>query len=307
MIPALAVPLVVVALASSAFEVTGDSTCPTPAEVARRMDELLPAPTDVNATGAARVVVTRNGNALRLILLGSNANELATRELEATGSCEDLAAAAAVVVGAWRADLNPHLSPTMRLPAGALPPPPSPPILRATAEPAPRATTFAVGLGLVASETGGDFAPGAMLLGTLGLTRQVGLDASLSATRSRAAAVGTLPDVVSWSRATLALGPTLGLRRGRFLGSVHVQALAGLLRVSGVRVPNAAADTKAELGGAAGGRLELAGGRSAIWLGLDVLVWPGDQRLVIQNFNGEGHLPWLEVVATLGVAVGRFP
>src|SRR5450432_1014800 len=180
MIPAFAVPLVVVTLASGAFEVTGDSTCPTPAEVARRMDELLPSPTAANATGAARVVVTRNGTALRLTLLGANANELATRELQASGSCEDLAAAAAVVVGAWWADLNPHLTPTMRLPAGALPAPSSPlhdvPLLRATAEPPSRERAFAVGLGLVGSETGGDLVPGAMLLATLGLTRQVGLD-----------------------------------------------------------------------------------------------------------------------------------
>jgi hypothetical protein len=307
MIAGLAAPLVFAVIATGSLDVTGDATCPAPAEVARRVDELLPSPASANATDAAKVVVTRNGRVLRLVLLGAKSNELATRELAAEGSCEDLAAAAAVVVGAWRADLNPNLTPAMRLPAGARPEPPSLEISPATSEPPARDRPFAVGLGLVASDTGGDVAPGGMLLGTLGLTSHFGLDASILATTSRSAAVGTLPDAASWSRVTLAFGPEVGLGRARVTGAFHVEALAALLRVRGVGAPNASADTSAEIGGAAGGRLEIATGTSAVWVGLDVLAWPGDQRLIIKNLDSQGHLQRLEVVAAAGIAIGRFP
>ena len=301
----IAAPLVLILIASGSLDVAGDATCPKPAEVARRVDELIPTPAGANAPDAARVIVTRNGAVLRLVLLGANANELATRELAAEGSCEDLAAAAAVVVGAWRADLNPNLTPAVRWPAGARPEPPSLAIVR-VAEPPPRDRPFAVGLGLVASDVGGGLATGGMLLGTVGLTSYFGLDASLSATTSRSVAVGTMPDAASWSRVALGLGPTVGIGRGRVAGALHVEGLAALLRVRGVDVPNATGDTSAEIGAAAGGRLEIAAGTSAIWIGVDVLVWPGDQRLIIKNQEGQGSLQRLEVVAALGIAIGRF-
>jgi hypothetical protein len=118
---ALAASLVWAALAPGGLDVTGDSTCPEPADVARRLAELAPAdaPTAPD-TGAGRVVLTHNGQALRLVLIGPNANELATRELAAEGTCDDLATAAAVVVAAWRADLDTGLLPGVKLPA---PPP----------------------------------------------------------------------------------------------------------------------------------------------------------------------------------------
>jgi hypothetical protein len=305
--------VIVLALAPGGVEVVGDATCPTPAEVSARLGALTAAPDNcerLEAPVAAKVIVSDSDHSMRLELIGPNASSLATRELTAEGSCSDLAAAAAVVVAAWLADLNPDLTPSVKLPASA-PPSVPPPVIAVTPSPPPAANPrpFAVGLGLIASETGGAVAPGGMLEGALGLNAHgLGLDASLSGTTSRSAAVGTLPGAASWTRATLAMGPALRFGHAAVRGDVHLQALAALLHVRGVGVPNAASDTTAQLGVGAGVRLDVVTGTSAVWLGLDALGWPGDQRLLIENVaNADAELPRLELVASVGISLGRFP
>jgi hypothetical protein len=257
-------------------------------------------------------VVTRGASAVQLGLRGSGEEDIATRALPAQGSCADLAAAAAVVVAAWRADLDPELTPAVHLPALASPLP----VAAVSASPRPATPTvaaprrtFAVGLGLLASDTGGSFAPGAMLTGWLQLGRRLALDASIFGSTSRSADVGALPGVASWTRAALAVGPALTTRQGRFRSALHAQALAGLLHVRGVEVgiADVGSDTTALLGAGAGGRLEVMSGTSAFWVGLDVCVWPGDQRLVVQNVSEQGHLSRVDVLASAGLAFGNFP
>jgi hypothetical protein len=296
------------------LEVTGDSTCPTPAEVADRLAELLPPAAERRGVPAGtHVVVTHAESAAQLMLRGSRGEDLATRALPAEGSCADLASAAAVIVAAWRADLDPELAPAVHLPAPAAPPPvlavsaSPPPVALTKVPPSPRA--FAVGLGLLMSETGGSFAPGATLAGWMGLGDRFALDASVFGATSRSADVGALPGVASWTRVALAVGPALAARRGRLRGSVHVQALAGLLHVKGVglNLADAGADTTLQVGAAAGARQEIVSGTSAFWVGLDVCLWPGDQRLVVQNVSEQGHLSRVDVLVSAGLALGNFP
>jgi hypothetical protein len=306
--------------APAGLEVTGEASCPAPAEVSRRLGELLPVTGDAlqnhapsmpgDATAAARVVLTRSQAGLRLVLLGPNANELATRELAAQGSCDDLAAAAAVVIAAWRADLDPDLTPTVALPSRPEPPVPVPPsIVRQPPPPLPaRSRSFELGLGIMGSETGGDVAPGAVLTGALELGEgRFGLDAGLSATTARSASVGPFANAASWTRATLALGPSAELRRDNLRLDLRAQALAALLHVRGVGLPTPGSDTVAELGVSAGAKLELVTGTSAVWLAFDVRDWPGNQRLIITNGPEPAQLPRVELVASLGLGLGRFP
>jgi hypothetical protein len=303
---------VAVALAPGGIAIVGDATCPAPAEVAAQVAALGPAPGAATPSGdaaAPKVIVARTERTLRLELVGPNSNALATRELPAEGSCGDLAAAAAIVVAAWRADLDPDLTPQVTLPARPVPAPATPPTVIERAAPAPRAPTpFAIGLGLIASETGGNFAPGAMLVGALGLGwRGLALDASVSGTTSRSADVGALSGAASWTRAALAIGPALQFGDTRVRGDVHLQALAALLHVRGVGIPNAASDTTTEVGLSAGARGELVSGTTGVWLGLDAFGWPGDQRLTIANTKDVSQLPRLELVGSIGISLDRFP
>jgi hypothetical protein len=293
-------------LALGGIDVVGDATCPAPDEVAAQVAALGPAPAGDAPT--AKVIVARTARALRLELVGPNSNELATRELPAEGTCADLAAAAAIVVAAWRADLDPNLAPQVTLPASPSPAMPPVAIARAATPPARAPRPFAIGLGLLASDAGDALAPGAMLVGTVGLGwRGLALDASVSGTTSRSVDVGALSGAASWTRATLAIGPALQFGDARVRGDVHVQALAALLHVRGVDVPNAAADTTTEVGASAGGRVELVSGTTGVWLGLDAFGWPGDQRLSIANTNDSSQLPRLELVGSVGISLDRFP
>ncbi len=296
-----------VALALRGIDVVGDATCPAPAEVAAQVAALGPAPDGDAPT--AKVIVARTERTLRLELVGPNSNDLATRELPAEGSCEDLATAAAIVVASWRANLDPDLAPSVRLPANAPSPAIATPPAVIRAAPAPRASTpFAIGLGLVASETGGALAPGAVLVGALGLgPRGLALDASVSGTTSRTADVGALSGAASWTRATLALGPALQFGDARVRGDVHLQALGALLHVRGVGVPNATSDTTVELGVGAGARVDLVGTTSTVWVGFDAREWPGDQRLTVANTKDASQLPRLELVGSVGISLDRFP
>jgi hypothetical protein len=303
------------AAAPAPIEIAGDATCPTPAAIAAALANLLvPAssePPPDTQPPVTTVTVTRTESALRLALVDPHAHELAVRELPPGGSCADLAAAAAVVVAAWRADLDPAVEPSIAMPVTAPPPPPNAPTVvttRAAPPPAPRPRAWAFGLGLLASETGGVTAPGAILTGALGLgAGGLALDGSVSGTTFRAADVGTLSGAASWTRVTMAIGPALRFGRGSVRGDVHLQGLGALLHVRGVGVPNAAADTTPELGGGAGARVEIMSGTSVVWLGLDALAWPGDQRLLIANSGDQGRLPRLELVASVGMGLGRFP
>ena len=86
-----------------------------------------------------------------------------------------------------------------------------------------------------------------------------------------------------------------------------MQGLLGLLHVRGVGLANAGSDTTPQVGAGAGGKLELVTGTSALWLGVDVLGWPGAQRLIITGVPDEGRLARVELVASLGISLGRFP
>jgi hypothetical protein len=133
------------------------------------------------------------------------------------------------------------------------------------------------------------------------------LDASVDGTISRNEDVAEFSGAASWTRVTFAAGPAWQPRRGALRGDVHLEGLVGVLHVRGVDLPSAASDTTLQLGGTAGGRIALATGTSTFWLGADVRGWPGTQRLLITNDPTEGRLARLELVASLGLALGLFP
>jgi hypothetical protein len=292
------------ALASSAgVELDGDSDCPTVAEIAQRLHEVAPATTG-EAPIATVVHVSRVDGAVRLELAGAEGQVLATRDLPATEACDDLAAAAAVVIATWQSDLNPRTSPGVDLPATLPETPAPPPVITARPAPAPPRPMF-LGVGLLASTAGGQVTPGASLRASVDLgPAWLGLGGALGATTSRTADVTNHPDVARWTRGWLGLGPELHAGRENRLEG-HVQGLLGLLRVEGVDLPDAKADTTLELG--VGGGVSVAHwvGNAAVWLGVDVLAWPGRQSLSIVGTPDQGSLPRFDLQLAAGMALGR--
>jgi hypothetical protein len=322
-------------LLHAGVRVTGDGGCPAPVEVERRLAALGVGPAGEGEAPHQARLSTVAGRA-RVELLREDGTPIAARDLPADGSCEDLAGALAVVVATWEAELDPRTGAGVELPPPApddaaarpppvepappvdlppppaIPPPPAPaPVLArpAPAVAAPHAPLrFALALGLAASLAGADLAPGARLDGSFARGNDVlGLGLSLAGTASHTASVGALSGVARWSRLALGLGPELRLGGHAAVFDAHAQALVGVLSVQGVGLPTTSSDASAQLGAGAGGRVVFPWGNAASFVGLDFLVWPGRDALVIEGVADQGRLPRLEVQLSAGLSLGRFP
>jgi hypothetical protein len=266
-------------LAYAPLEVVGSGDCPAPAEVSRRLTEM--SPPDRGAAAEPRVPhrarIERTGDNLVVELLLPNDQAIARRDLAADGSCDDLAAAVAVVVAAWEAELDPHLTARVNLPAPAAEPVASARVVDDSAPPA-RPPSFQIGLAVLGSVVGGQLAPGAGLTGRIAPPGwHLGLALELSGTTARSEAVGARADAASWTRFALGAGPEAQLTLRTATLDLRAQALAALLHVEGVGLSTTASDSSAELGTGVGARLGWPWGNAAPWIGVDTLFWPGHQ------------------------------
>jgi hypothetical protein len=291
----------------SSIEVSGDEVCPRPADVQRQLRALLPPAGDPASPGTvehhARVV--RAGEKTHLELAGADGAPIAERELDRSGSCDELAAAAAVVLATWEGDLDPRITDRVNLPPV---PRPAAPVIMARPSPPGAPLRFSLGVGLLASVSGGQLAPGAKITGSLAPAQgRLGVDLALSAVTTRSEAVGSLPGAASWRRAALAAGPRYRFGDATTTADLHVDGLAGLLLVEGVGLPEKASDTSLQLGVGAGIRATRAWGNAAPWIGVDLLVWPGHDRLEVGGQPVTGQLPRLEAQFAAGLSLGRFP
>jgi hypothetical protein len=298
---------VAVWLALSAVEIVGDGACPDPAEVGRRLVQITVA-ADQSGGIAARARLSRGGDLLHVELLNSAGERIGARDLDAGESCEDLASAVAIVVAAWEAELKPSVTSHVNLPRA-----PSPAIPSATAavtmqSSAASGPSFDLGLGLIASMTGGQLAPGARIGGWLAPRGgHLGVGVALSAATSRSEPVGAEAGAARWIRGALGVGPDVRADVGKTVLGAHAQVLAALLHVEGVGLPTTASDSSAQLGAGVGVQIGRPWGSATPWIGADVLYWPGHDRLEISGLAAAGELPHLEIQLALGLSLGRFP
>jgi hypothetical protein len=87
----------------------------------------------------------------------------------------------------------------------------------------------------------------------------------------------------------------------------HVGGVIALLHVEGAGLPSTASDTSAQFGIGTGLRGMWAWNNAAGWIGLDLLAYPGHDRLEIGDLGDGGQLPHLEVQVASGLSLGRFP
>jgi hypothetical protein len=309
--------------------VSGACACPAPANVEAQLaalagggaSQLSPDPT---ATERHHAELTCPGDgSVDVVLRRANGERIADRELAAQGSCGDLASAIAVIIGAWEADLDPRVDASIALPAppvAAPAPPPQPPAvladreeprtpIQASVPPAPpRGLRFSVGVGLLASLTGGRVTPGATVEGdVLPAGGHLGVAGAVTATTARDSSVGTLSDAAQWSRVTLGLGPDARFTLAATRIDLQAQAIAAVLTIGGHGVPSPSSGSSPQFGGAAAVRTAWAWGTSAVWVGTQVLIFPGDDRLVVKGLPDQGHLPHIELQLASGLSLGRFP
>jgi hypothetical protein len=291
--------LKLVMLLASPLEIGGDCDCPSPEAIASRVAALAPAVD--SARPPTFVEVSRAGGNVRLELRGGDGKVLASRVIEGAAGCEDLAAAAAVVIATWQNDLDPKAALGVDLPPTAPPEPPTPTLVASAPPLRPRPAM--VGVGILASAADAHLAPGATVRASVDFER-FGLGATLGATPPRTIDVGALPNAATWTRGWLGAGPELHSGAATRVEG-HLHGLAGLLRVAGAEVPEPASDTKLDLGVGVGLGVSRWVGNAAVWFGVDLLAWPGRQQLIIQGLQDRGRLPTFDLQLAAGLALGR--
>jgi len=304
MVAALALGLTFVAV-----DVVGEGTCPAPADVGRALANLVPAPAGpAGEHHSARLSRTERG--IHLALHGARGESLAERDLASDGGCDGVAAAIAVIIATWEADLDPRLSARVKLPPP--PPRPMPATVAIAASVAPPAASpppsFDLGLGLLASLSGGQLAPGARIDGRVAPAgRRLGLGVGVAGVTARSAPVGDRAEAARWSRIAFGAGPDLRFALGRTNVDLRAQALAALLQVSGVGLTTNTSGSTAQLGAGVGVHVGRPWGTATPWIGLDLQYWPGPDRLEISGVADRGQLPRLELQLAVGLSLGRFP
>jgi hypothetical protein len=309
--------------------VSGACACPAPASVQAQLVALAGGGASQLSPETAAIeqhraeLTCRGDGTVDVVLRRSNGERIADRELAVQASCGDLASAIAVIIGAWEADLDPRVAASTALPAPPVattaPAPPPPASLADGEEPGtstraivpaapPSTLRFSVGVGLLAALTGGQVTPGATVQGDVRPSGgHLGASGTVTATTSRDSSVGTLSDVAQWSRVTLGVGPDARFNLAATRIDLQAQAVAAVLTIGGRGISSPSSASSLQLGGAAALRTAWAWGTSAVWVGTQVLVFPGDDRLVVTGLAMEGHLPHIEVQLASGLSLGRFP
>lgn len=282
-------------------DIDGDSTCPTPAEVAPRLAGLLRPDAAAGPPDLARL--SDRAGALFIQLQRPDGSPIGERALERGYPCADLAAAAAVILATWESDVHPTFRPTLAAPAAELRQP-----APVTAPEAPTAMAFDVGgaiAGSLAPAAGsGGGAWGALLVGTLSGDRLGGRLAVQAVTeRTLDLQAGT----VHWRRMMLALGPQLRFKRpgrGPFV-DLHVEAAGAWVSASGSGFATNHSDSSADLGLGAGVRLVLGGRSLAPWVDLSACGWLRHQ--LASTNDASVTLPRIEGTLALGLSFCACP
>lgn len=317
---------VVLTLLLASLEVTGPSTCPTPAQVTARLERLDPAAIGAAPTLRAVLSAAEDG-AIRIQVESADREAIAERILTGSGSCEELAAATAALLWSWGKELEaaseplplngdeaasptrtpsltepptqtgpgrPDQTVTTPPPATAGPaedlPPPATQTARLRRSEAPESLVdFDLAAGLSLSWDGGPLSVGGVLTGAGTLAHsQVGASLTLAALGARRAE-GT---ETTWERFAIHLGPHYRVRFDALWLDFHVQPTAALLTViSAAPLPST---VSFDPGLSAGVRLV---SRVGVWADVRGVGW-----LLERRFADGTALPRLEALFSAGLA-----
>jgi hypothetical protein len=304
-------PLVTLIMAV-AVEVVGPSTCPEPADVTTALAQ-LPAPGSEDASGEGPPLVaeirrpTGTGAGLSITLRTQAGAILAERVITESGSCVDLAGAAAVVIAAWQRGLRPDLGPELpRSAPGAIAAKPAHPTT-VTAAPAQSAWPMELGVAALAAAVAGDVAPGLQVDATIG-SFGWGLGPRLvgSIESPHGATLGPVPGKTLWSRSTLGVGVRKRSVVGAFMVDAQVHVKAAFVRVRGEGFDENYTASGADVGGGLGVQIGWPYRWFAPFLGVGTTLWAGRKTVEVTGTAAETTLPRYDVSLALGVSVGRF-
>ena len=323
--------VVVAAAGASDPDVRGDSRCPAPEEVARRLRPLLPADGELPTAAwleIADVVADDDPTAGKQIEVrmstGTPPRTLGVRRLTVPGSCDEAAQAVAVVAASWTASyLSPaplwsdETPPVARPEVGAqatdaqapalsrAQPPRSAPAgeARAAGSDAGRAPlALAVGATVgVAAAASGTAAP--FVSAELDLSPRRAVSARLLVMAAGARTIELGSGQVAWRR--LVAGAGIAATWGT--PAVHLQigsdVLAGATFMEGRGFAENASTTSfdAAIGPWVRAGARLAAAPVTVWVGAQGLAWAREQRVHVDLMVSRGSLPRLDLLAGAGL------
>jgi hypothetical protein len=292
---------------AAAVQVEGTGDCPSPDDVTRHLEDLLPvAPgQDVTAPDVARL--SERGELLSVSLFRADGALIERRVLQRPSSCDDIAKAVAVVISSWESDIHPEfLQPAPKRPSSPSAPPAT--VFESRPVAAPRVWRLELGVGVLGALApdgqGADSAAGALAQAVVSKgDAPWGARLAVDATSERQLG---LPDgAANWWRVNAALGPALLLHPtgGAWRIEVHADAVASVLSVGGAGFTKNHSAATASFG--AGGGIRLARrGPWAPWLDLVGRGWWTPEIVYEQPTGATRTLPPLEILAAIGLGWG---
>lgn len=282
------VPLLSLLLPVAAVVVGGEATCPTPARVNEKLAQMGIGTAAPLSETSRQAVLSRNAQGLLVTLRSQEHTVLAERQFSAQASCEDLAAAAAVVIASWEAELGSEGSLGLQVRPSI--PPPLPTVSHVW--------TWDVGLAAQVGFAASSVAPGAWLEASLGRTsrpwRMV-----LSGFRQDPLALSLGKGEALWSRTGVSVGPRFEVQRRRLMWAVDLLAYAAYLKMQGRAQPQNFTDATFDAGATAQLRLGPRFGNLVPWVSVGASYSPFERQLVIEPTTSK-NLPVLQLFATVG-------
>jgi hypothetical protein len=295
--------------AAGAVFVQGPSRCPTAAEVAAILPEMLPA---AEAAYPDVAWIEAVGPDLQIELRSPTGEVLFSRRLRSSGTCADLATIAAVVIASWTAERNPGISllqPSVPPPRRPVPPlVPSPPVPQVgggdgSAAPPESRREFELSVGLGSSVNSAGFVGAARLeAGMRG--RRLGLRAGFAAETARSESIETRS--VSWRRYGLSLEPTLVVVKQPVMVDARAGIFAGFTTVAGHGFDVDRQSSAAAAGLSLAIRLAASSGWLRPWMEVGGQYWLADQEITVtraQQPNLAVSLPRSEARLLAGVTL----
>jgi hypothetical protein len=288
------------------LEVRAPGDCPASGIVATEIDRILgTAPRRAGGTALDCAVVSAQSDRLHVRLVSSDGRIIGERVIQAAADCADRAAAAAIMIATWEADLRSPV--TLGLPSVVRDEAPI------SAPPSPWSAALGVS-GVGVASTAEAWTPGVALDAEIVHRRRWGLRSTLWGTGERSEPLAAGPGRARWARWAVGIGP----RFGGDVGPVRVIVLGELalarIAVSGDGLPRTYGDASLDWGARAG--LELssapwsaeARGPIALVVGLGAAYWPRRHQAMVAGLGETSRaLPPLDALMWLGLRweIGR--
>jgi len=280
--------------------------CPSGYEVEQELAAMVSSVSAAIRPDVARV--QRWGNRLQIELVGPDAAVIAERWIEDSGSCVELAELIAVVIASWESDVHPEFA---RPHAASMPIALSQKPTARLLPLAPRSAAFyEVAAGASMSWSGSPAA--AAILAAGWVPRGAGPGLHFSATVESKRALDLTPGLASgqatWRRWTGSVELDWRLPGGAWALDLHGGLGLGWLDASGVGFSHNHSGYSFSPGGTAGVRFSHLAMRSvSVWLEVAATYWPRKQFLYGQPDAPAQEIVRYQGLASLGLALGRFP